>query len=53
MDLDDERVVAQEDAEAYAKGKRLLYIEASAKRNLCVAELFELLACAILDRAAT
>lgn len=53
MDLDDRRAVAQEDAEAYAKSRRLLYIEASAKQNLCVADLFELLACSILDRAAT
>ena len=48
-DLDEERCVTQEGAKAFATAKGLLYIETSAKENKCVAEMFELVAAAVLD----
>lgn len=53
MDLDSRRIVTQEGARAFASAKGLLYIEASAKDNVCVAEIFELIAAAVLDRLDT
>ena len=50
MDLENRRIVTQEGARAFASAKGLLYIEASAKENRCVGEVFDLVAAAVLDR---
>lgn len=50
MDMDGDRIVTQEGARAFAQAKQIHYIETSAKENLCVSEMFELVASSILDR---
>jgi hypothetical protein len=50
MDMDSDRIVSQEGARAFAQAKQIHYIETSAKENLCVSEMFELVASSILDK---
>lgn len=50
MDLEGLRKVTQEEGKAFAQAHGLLFIECSAKDNLFVADCFELLASAMLER---
>lgn len=52
MDMEERRIVTQEGARAFAQAKGMQYIETSAKENVCVSEMFELVAASVLDRVA-
>ena len=50
IDLQENRAIPRETAEQYANENNLLYIETSAKENVLVSDLFELLASRVLER---
>ena len=49
IDISDQRKVSTEEAQAYAKEKKLLYLETSAKTGVSVPDLFEGLVKVIVD----
>uniref|UniRef100_A0A1I7UBQ3 Ras-related protein Rab-21 n=1 Tax=Caenorhabditis tropicalis TaxID=1561998 RepID=A0A1I7UBQ3_9PELO len=52
-DLEDERKIARQDAEAYAETEGAIYMETSAQDNIGISEAFEALTAKMLDRART